>query len=124
MNLYREHVLDHYANPRHFGELANADFQHTEANPVCGDEVTIYLNIQNGVVDEFRFTGKGCAISMAAASILAERLTRRSLAEAAAFTDQQMQDELGISLSPTRLKCGLLAISALRKAVKLGKVIS
>ncbi|HVF01612.1 MAG TPA: SUF system NifU family Fe-S cluster assembly protein, partial [Rubrobacteraceae bacterium] len=81
-DLYKEIVLDHYQRPRNRGELGNADIEEHLNNPLCGDEVTVYANLGNGKLDEVAFTGRGCSISQASASMLADRLPGKSLEEA------------------------------------------
>lgn len=117
MDIYRENILDHYQHPRNFGLLAAADIEHTELNPFCGDEFTLRFRINNETIEEMKFDGHGCAISTAGASILTEKITGRSVAQVKAITDQDMLDELGVPLSPTRTKCGLLAVSGMRRAL-------
>lgn len=118
MDLYREHILDHYRNPRNYGKMTNPTVAVNELNPTCGDQLHIELQIAGGKVADIKFEGGGCAISLAAASILTERVTGRSVKEAQAISDKEMLDELGVPLSPSRTKCGLLAVSGLRRALK------
>ena len=118
MNIYREHILDHYQNPRNYGRLTSPSATADESNPVCGDQVHIELSIRDGVVDGMRFEGGGCAISMAAASILSERIRGKAVGNGELPTDAEMLAEIAVPLSPTRTKCGLLALSGARKAVR------
>ena len=118
MNIYREHILDHYQNPRNYGRLSSPSATADESNPVCGDQVHVEVGIRNGVVDEMRFEGGGCAISMAAASILSELIRGKTAVDPALPTDAEMLAEIAVPLSPTRTKCGLLALSGARKAVR------
>jgi len=79
---YREYILDHYKNPRNYGRLEHPDISHEEDNPLCGDVVGMDFRIKDGVIDDIRFHGRGCAISQASASLLSERLKGLSLEEA------------------------------------------
>ena len=114
--LYREHILDHYQNPRNQGSLSNPTVQVDEANPLCGDILHFDVQVTDGVIGDIKFSGHGCAISLAAASILTDEIKGKKVDELP--TDQEMQDLLGVELSPVRLKCGLLALSGVRKAVQ------
>ena len=118
MNIYREHILDHYRNPRHYGKLAQPTVTVDETNPVCGDHLHIELSIEHQKIREIAFEGGGCAISLAAASVLAEELAGRPVQEVTKFTDAKMLSLLGVPLSPTRTKCGLLALSGLRAGLR------
>ena len=113
--LYREHILDHYRHPRHHGRLANPTAKIDEANPLCGDTLHLEVVVRDGVLTDVAFEGQGCAISQAGASILSEAVTGRKVSEVP--SDREMLELLGVPLSPVRLKCGLLALAALRKAV-------
>ena len=105
-NLYREHILDHYANPRNQGTLDDADVSCEWDNPVCGDVVRIDLRLENGRVSEARFSGQGCVISMASASMLTEEILGKTVEELKALQDEDMFGILGITLGPARAKCG------------------
>jgi nitrogen fixation NifU-like protein len=111
---YREFILDHYRNPRNFGRIEAPDITHEEHNPFCGDVVGIDLKLRDGVIEEAMFHGRGCAISQASASLMTERLKGKSLEEAREISKEDVLDELGIDISPARLKCALLALKALK----------
>ncbi len=111
---YREFILDHYKNPRNFGRLEDADITHEEYNPLCGDLVGMDFRVREGVIDEVRFHGRGCAISQASASLLSERLQGMSLEDARGISKEDVLDELGIQISPARLKCALLSLKVLK----------
>ncbi|TMB97146.1 MAG: SUF system NifU family Fe-S cluster assembly protein [Chloroflexi bacterium] len=98
---YREYILDHYKNPRNFGRLEKPDITHEEDNPLCGDVVGMDFKVADGVIEDIRFHGRGCAISQASASLLTERLKGMTL-------------ELGIEISPARIKCALLSLKVLK----------
>jgi nitrogen fixation NifU-like protein len=111
---YREFILDHYRNPRNFGRLEGADISHEEYNPLCGDLVGMDFRLRDGVIDEVRFHGRGCAISQASASLLTQRLHGMSLEDARSISRDDVLGELGIEISPARLKCALLPLKALK----------
>ncbi|MFQ5988771.1 MAG: Fe-S cluster assembly sulfur transfer protein SufU [Candidatus Methylomirabilales bacterium] len=113
-DFYREFILDHYKRPRNFGTLENPDISNEEDNPLCGDRIRIDLNLQGDRVADVRFTGQGCAISQAAASILTGKIKGAPLERVSAFSKEEMLEALGVPLSPIRLKCGLLALKVLK----------
>ncbi|HEX6348430.1 MAG TPA: SUF system NifU family Fe-S cluster assembly protein [Candidatus Dormibacteraeota bacterium] len=112
--MYREYILDHYKNPRNFGRLDNPDISHEENNPLCGDVVGMDIKTREGVIDDVRFHGRGCAISQASASLLTERLKGMSLEDARKIGKEDVLEELGIEISPARLKCALLSLKVLK----------
>jgi nitrogen fixation protein NifU and related proteins len=111
---YREYILDHYKNPRNFGRLEQPDVTHEEDNPLCGDVVGMDFRIKDGVIEDVRFHGRGCAISQASASLLTERLKGMTLDEAKKIDKQDVLRELGIDISPARIKCALLSLKVLK----------
>jgi len=115
-DLYRENILDHYKHPRQYGELPDATVVHEEHNPLCGDQLTFYLQVDGDTIRDVRFKGRGCAISQAAASMLAEELVGKSTAEGKQLDKDFVLDLLGIPIGPVRLKCALLSL----KTVKAG----
>ena len=121
-DLYREHILDHYKSPRNYGELDPADARAEGQNPLCGDEVTVMVNFNGGdTVEEIRFSGRGCTISQAATSMLTELAQGRSAAELAAMPTEELLEEIGIPLSPVRLKCAVLGLGVLKVALHRSK---
>lgn len=115
--LYREAILDHYKHPRRKGHLENPDIQHHDHNPFCGDELTIELKVENDVVVDAAFDGRGCAISQATASMLMEEIVGKSLAEIKQYDKEYILDMLGIEIGPVRLKCALLSLKVLKAGV-------
>jgi len=111
---YREYILDHYKNPRNFGRLEAADISHEEENPLCGDVVGIDLKVEEGSIADVRFHGRGCAISQASASLLTERLKGMKLEDAKQIGKDDVLEELGIEISPARIKCALLSLKVLK----------
>lgn len=115
-DFYRDYILDHYRNPRNFGRLEQADVQAEDLNPLCGDQIRMELSLDDGVVKEIRFSGKGCAISQAAASMLTERIKGMKLSEIAKLSKDVVLEDVGIGISPTRLKCAMLGLRVLKSA--------
>lgn len=109
-----EYILDHYKHPRNHGTLQEPDISHEEGNPSCGDVIRIDLKIRDNKVKETRFSGKGCAISQAAASILTEMIVDKDLDEIKAITKDHIINALGIRISPIRFKCATLALKVLK----------
>jgi nitrogen fixation NifU-like protein len=116
-DLYREQILEHYKNPHNFGELIDADIRQEGDNPLCGDVITLYLKFNDGQLDAVRFRGRGCAISQASASMLTDLILGRSRDELKQFPTQTLLDELGIPISPARMKCATLSVNTLRVAL-------
>ena len=121
--MYREVILDHYKNPRGHGLIEDADAQAEGQNPLCGDEVSIYVAFEadGDTIDEVKFSGRGCAISQAATSMLTEMVKGRSAEQVAALPRDELLEEIGIPLSPVRLKCALLGLSTLKLALHKAK---
>ena len=121
--MYTERLLDHYRHPRHKGLLATGEatageiLSVEEYNPLCGDRVTFQVRIVDGCLAEARFDGRGCALCLGAASILAEVVTRRPLETLRAMTQDDFLGELQSEVRPARLRCALLPWVALRRAV-------
>src|SRR5215470_15366955 len=107
--MYREVILDHYKNPRGHGTIEDADAEADGQNPLCGDEVSIYVGFaEDGeTIDEVKFSGRGCAISQAATSMLMEMVQGRTATSVASLDKDELLDEIGIELTPVRLKCAL-----------------
>ena len=116
--LYRELILDHYKNPRNHGLLDPADAQAEGQNPLCGDEISVSVRLGEGdVIEEVGFDGRGCAISQAATSMLSDLVKGRTAEEVAAMPKEELLDELGIPLTPVRLKCAILGLGVLKLAL-------
>jgi len=111
---YREYILDHYKNPRNYGRLEHPDITHEEDNPLCGDVVGMDFQIKDGVIADIKFHGRGCAISQASASLLTERLKGMVLDDAKKIDKNDVLGELGIEISPARIKCELLPLKVLK----------
>ncbi len=117
MDLYAEEILDHYKHPRHFGHLDHPTVTFHDRNPLCGDEITLELQIVDDKVADVAFTGHGCAISRAAASMMSEEIIGKSLDELKRWNKDNILDLLGIEVGPVRIKCALLPLKALKAAV-------
>ena len=121
-DLYRDEILEHYRRPHNFGTLPAPDAAFEGSNPLCGDRITMMLDIgDDGRVTDVAFTGRGCAISQASASMLTDEIRGRTVEEVAALQSQDVLDLLGIEISPARLKCALLSIDTLKKALTEGR---
>ncbi|MBI4176267.1 MAG: iron-sulfur cluster assembly scaffold protein [Candidatus Aenigmarchaeota archaeon] len=116
--MYREFILDHFKNPRNFGTLENAEIRHREFNPLCGDQVEIFLKLNgDGAIQDVRHTARGCAISVSAMSMLSETLRGLTLREVAGMGKESMLGLLGIPIGPVRIKCALLPFYALKGGI-------
>jgi nitrogen fixation NifU-like protein len=120
--LYREVILDHYKNPRGHGVIEGADAEADGQNPLCGDEVSIYVTFgDDDTIEDVKFSGRGCAISQASTSMLMEMVKGRSASEVATMSKDDLLEEVGIPLTPIRLKCALLGLWTLKVALHKGK---
>ena len=117
--LYRDFILDHYRNPRNAGTLDNPDATFEDLNPLCGDKIRMDLKIDDGVVTDVKFKGRGCAISQASASLLTEQIKGKSLAEINKLGKEDVLANVGINISAARLKCALLGLKVLKSALAL-----
>lgn len=115
-DLYREVILDHYQHPHNHGTLPEPDITFEDSNPLCGDKIRVDLQVKDNIVQQVRFSGKGCAISQASASMLTDELVGKSLDEIKKIDKEFVFQMLGIPLSPSRVKCALLSL----KVVKSG----
>ncbi|MFZ1626311.1 MAG: SUF system NifU family Fe-S cluster assembly protein [Candidatus Moraniibacteriota bacterium] len=117
MSIYQDQILDHYRNPRHYGSLEAPTHRAAAKNPTCGDALCMDLRIRHGTISDVRFTGSGCAISQASASLLSEYVHGKSVEEALTIEPAAVLELLGVALSPGRLKCGLLSLETLKKSL-------
>lgn len=117
-DMYREVILDHYKNPRNHGTLDPADFSFEDDNPLCGDRIRMDVRVgEDNKVKEVAFSGHGCAISQASASMLTEHIIGKSLDEVKQLSKDDILELLGIELGPVRLKCALLSLKVLKAGV-------
>ena len=116
-DLYREQILDHYKKPRNWGELDDPDYEFEDTNPLCGDVLKVQLKVDDaGVVDDLRFSGAGCAISQAAASLVSDEIKGMKVDDVVRMDRDAVLELLGIDISATRMKCAMLALKVLKSA--------
>ena len=116
-DFYRDYILDHYRNPRNFGRIENADATAEDLNPLCGDQIRMDIKLDpGGKIQDVKFSGKGCAISQASASMLTESVRGKSLSEIATLPKEAVLENVGIGISPTRMKCAMLGLKVLKSA--------
>jgi nitrogen fixation NifU-like protein len=117
-DIYREIILDYYRNPRNYGKIQDPDISQRDSNPLCGDELEMHLNIKEDKVADVKFTGKGCAISQASASMLTELIMGKDFEYVKKLTKEDILDNLGLhELGPARIKCALLSLKVLKSGL-------
>jgi nitrogen fixation NifU-like protein len=117
-DIYREIILDYYRNPRNYGKIQNPDVAQKDSNPLCGDELEMHLNIKENKVVDVKFTGKGCAISQASASMLTELIMGKDFDYVKRLSKEEILDNLGLhDLGPARIKCALLSLKVLKSGL-------
>lgn len=116
-SIYREIILEHSRNPSNKGTLDPNDFTYEDVNPLCGDEIRIDVRVADDRVSEIRFSGRGCAVSQASASILTEMVEGKTLDEVKAIGRNELLAEIGIPVSPARMKCAMLGLKVLKAGV-------
>jgi nitrogen fixation NifU-like protein len=118
-NLYKQKIIDHYKNPRNYGEMEGADLEAHVNNTVCGDELTVYIRTDGQKIADINYKGSGCAISIAAMSILSEEIKGKTLEDIKSMEDSFVLDLLGLDAKTSRRKCALLGLKALGKAINM-----
>jgi len=117
-DIYREIILDYYRNPRNYGKIENPDISKRDSNPLCGDELEMHINIKENKVSDVKFTGKGCAISQASASMLTELIMGKDFDYVKQLTKEDILENLGLpDLGPARIKCALLSLKVLKYGI-------
>ena len=117
--IYSEIILDHFRNPRNYGSLPSPNVAFEDVNPLCGDRIRIELQVRDGVIEAARFKGDGCAISLAAASILTELVLGAEVTDTDVVSADKLLSALKSNIRPARIKCALLALETLRSGIKL-----
>ena len=117
--LYSDVILDHFRNPHNFGSLPTPDITYEGVNPLCGDRIRIELELREGVVETARFTGDGCAISLAAASLLTEMVVGARIDDGEVISSDALLSSLKSNIKPSRMKCALLPLEVLRSGIKM-----
>jgi nitrogen fixation protein NifU and related proteins len=113
-DLYRDYILEHYRRPHNFGVIEEPSASYEGSNPLCGDRITMQLAVKDGVVEQIGFTGRGCAISQASASLLTDEVKGKPIETVIDFGAADLLDLLGIEISPARLKCAMLSFDSLQ----------
>ncbi len=116
-SIYQAVILDHSRNPRNHGTLDHPTHRARAINASCGDKLQMDIVMKSDIIEDVRFSGVGCAISQASASLLTEAVRKKSLAEALALEPKDVLTLLGVTLSPSRIKCGLLSLETLKKTL-------
>ena len=116
-DIYKETILDHYRHPRNYGDLPNANAHAKDANNLCGDVIEMQVKVNAGMIEDVRFRGEGCAISMATASMLTEFSKRKRVSEVKKLGKDDLIRFLGADPVPARIECALLALGVLKAAV-------
>ncbi len=117
IDLYQEELLEHYKSPKNSGILENPTVKFHDTNPLCGDEVTVTAKIKNNIVKNLKFESRGCAISVASASKLSEQIKGKSVEEVLKLDNKFVLDLIVVPISAMRLKCALLSLKAIQKAI-------
>jgi nitrogen fixation NifU-like protein len=117
-DIYREIILDHYRNPRNKGRISDADVSFHDSNPLCGDEIDIHLKVEDNIIKDIKFEGRGCAISQASASMLTEMVMNKSLTSIKELGKDDILENIGlVNLGPARIKCALLSLKVLKMSM-------
>src|ERR1700726_1416668 len=122
-DFYRENILDHYKHPHNYGLLEPHDARAEGQNPLCGDEVTVSIRFgaDGETIEEIGFEGRGCAVSQAATSMLTDLVKGRKAVEIAALPKEEILEEVGIPLTPVRMKCAILGLGVVKVALNRSK---
>ena len=116
--MYRENILDHYKNPHNHGTIENAEIKFTENNPLCGDVITVNLKLNDHKVEDVKFSGRGCAISLSATSMLTDEIKGKTLEQINNIKREDVVKLLGIDVGPVRTKCAVLGLVAIKNGIE------
>jgi len=116
-DIYAEDIIAHYEHPHNKGKIQNPSESVHEFNPVCGDDIVLYVEIEKGKIKDIKFEGSGCAISMASASMMTDEVKGLTLKDIESMGVEKLIEVLGIDPGPARLKCATLSLRAIKKAV-------
>ena len=116
--MYKEHIMELYKSPDNYGELKNPTHKHTETNSSCGDEVTMHFIVENGKIKDVKFHGSGCVMSIVSSSMLSTKIKGMKVENALGLTREDVLDLIKINVTPTRLKCVLLPLYAIKNSLK------
>ncbi len=122
MDIYQENILDHYHEPHNHGEIKNPTHTRSANNPTCGDKINITAIVEDDIVKDLKFTGDGCTISQAATSIVTDEIIGKSVDETLAIDREKVIELLGVDVGIGRIRCALLGIRTIQKALEFGKI--
>lgn len=114
--IYKEHIMELYKSPMNYGLLENPTYEHTEVNSLCGDEITLQLNVEKGKIEDVKFHGSGCVMSLVSSSLLTDKIKGMNFDEAKRLSKEDVLKLLKIKINPSRMKCVLLPLEALRRS--------
>jgi nitrogen fixation NifU-like protein len=117
-DMYREEIMELYKSPSNFGQLKNKTHEKTAYNSVCGDEITVQLLVKDSIVKDIKFSGSGCVVSMVASSLLTDKLKGMNIDSIKGMKGEQVLELLKTKLTPSRIKCALLSLEAVKGALK------
>lgn len=116
--LYRQQIIDNYKSPKNVGKIENPDYYGKKFNTSCGDEIEVFMKIEDNKVVDFKYTVRGCAVSIAAASLLSQEMKGLSLDEIRELSSEFMEEIMGTTFTSSRIKCAMLALDALKDSIK------
>lgn len=116
--IYRENILDHYKNPRNTGEIGNPDIKFKEENPLCGDEITVTMKVEKGVIKDIKFVAKGCAISVASMSMLSDKIKGKGIKDVMKLGKEDVLEMLNVPIGTARTKCAVLGLETVKKGIE------
>ncbi len=120
-DMYQDNILEHYKNPHNHGELKNHNISYRDVNPLCGDIIEMQMIVKDGKIEGVMFSGKGCAISQSAASMLTDEIKGKSVNEALKLEKENVLEMLGIEVSATRQKCAFLSLKVMKMCLFIVK---